>query len=277
MTQHNLEFAGSNPEHYDRHLGPVLFEPYAADLAHRVGLAVHHGTVVELACGTGILTRHLREALPPTVSLVATDVSAAMVRYAEAAIRVEGIGWRTADAMDLPFEAGFATAIVCQFGLMFVPDKPRAVREMQRVLTADGRIWVSVWDSLGANPVAAVANAALAKAVGTSPPVPFFNIPHGLSDTDALLQLFEENGFTDVQIELVSARCNQRLGRIDRTRLRLRHAAHLHPRGARRRSRRHRCRDGGGVARRGGRSTVPIAIESLASDRPTRHRLEAIS
>jgi SAM-dependent methyltransferase len=203
VTQNNLKFAGSNPEHYDRHLGPVLFEPYAADLAHRVGLAVHHGTVVELACGTGILTRHLREALPPTVSLVATDVSAAMVRYAESAIRVEGIGWRTADAMDLPFEAGFATAIVCQFGLMFVADKPRAVREMQRVLTADGRIWVSVWDSLGANPVAAVANAALAKAVGTSPPVPFFNIPHGLSDTDALLQLFEENGFTDVQIELV--------------------------------------------------------------------------
>jgi len=204
VAQHNLEFAGSVPEDYDRHLGPVLFEPYAADLARRVGPAVHHGTVVELACGSGILTKQLREALPQQVSLVATDVSAAMVRYAQAAIRLEGIDWRTADAMALPFEAGFAAAIVCQFGLMFVPDKPRSVREMQRVLTADGRIWVSVWDSLGANPLAAVANAALAKAVGTSPPVPFFNTLHGLSDTDALLQLFEENGFTDVHIELVS-------------------------------------------------------------------------
>jgi SAM-dependent methyltransferase len=125
-----------------------------------------------------------------------------MVRYAQAKLPEPGIEWRPADAMALPFDAGFAAAAVCQFGLMFVPDKPRAVREMHRVIQPDGRVWISVWDSLAANPAAYVAHGAVARLL-ESPSVPFFNIPHGLYDTDALLQLFEENGFADVVIEHV--------------------------------------------------------------------------
>jgi SAM-dependent methyltransferase len=203
VAQPNVQFSGSIPEHYDHHLGPVLFAPYAADMAARVAADVRSGTVLELACGTGIVTRQLRAGLAPAVRLVATDLSDAMVRYAQAKVQEPGIEWRQADTMALPFDAGFAAAIVCQFGLMFVPDKPRAVREMHRVLQPDGRIWLSVWDSLAANPAAYAAHGAVANLLQT-PSVPFFHIPHGLYDTDALLQLFEENGFTDVRIELVA-------------------------------------------------------------------------
>src|SRR5262249_27725237 len=154
--------AGSIPQLYDRYLGPVLFEPYAADLAHRV--AAHDaGPVLEMACGTGIVTQQLRAHLAPDVQIVATDLSQPMLDYARTKLTaLKDVDWRQADIAALPFvDASFAI-VVCQFGLMFVQDKQAAFREARRVLRKDGLFAFNVWDRLSTNPFAHIAHETLA-------------------------------------------------------------------------------------------------------------------
>jgi ubiquinone/menaquinone biosynthesis C-methylase UbiE len=134
MTQTHAQFLGSIPEHYDRHLGPVIFEPYAADLAVRVSTSGAE-SVLEIACGTGILTQQLRARLPRAARLVATDLNEPMIDHARSKLgSLEAIEWRQADAAALSFESGAFQALACQFGFMFVPDKDAAFREARRVL-----------------------------------------------------------------------------------------------------------------------------------------------
>src|SRR6516162_7772967 len=130
-------FSGSVPANYDRYLGPVLFEPYARDLAARMP-AGDGVRVLELACGTGRVTRRLREALPETATLHATDLNEPMVDYARAVVAEPGIAWQAADAQALPFPDESFDVVVCQFGLMFLPDKVQGLREARRVLTPRG-------------------------------------------------------------------------------------------------------------------------------------------
>src|SRR5262245_40396331 len=137
--QQNVDFSGSIPEFYDEHLGPVIFAPYAEDLAKRVARRVKSGRLLEIACGTGVLTRRLDAALKKAVEIVATDLNADMVARARSkAPASKRIEWRTADAASLPFPDGSFDAVVCQFGLMFVPDKAAAFREARRVLREGG-------------------------------------------------------------------------------------------------------------------------------------------
>ncbi len=134
MEEKNARFDGSIPENYDHYLGSVLFEPYAVDLAGRLDPETT-ANVLELACGTGILTRQLRRRLSASSRLVATDLNDPMLQYARAkSDQNEGIEWKQADASALPFPDGSFDLVVCQFGLMFVPDKFAALREMHRVL-----------------------------------------------------------------------------------------------------------------------------------------------
>src|SRR5215471_7337801 len=150
-AEHTL-FTGSIPAFYDRHLGPVIFEPYARDLARRVP-AAEGVRVLETACGTGIVTRQVLALLPASASYAATDLNQDMVDHARAAIgsdrRVE---WRTADAQALPFGDGAFDALIMQFGMMFVPAKDRALAEARRVLAPGGRFVFSVWDAWAKNP-----------------------------------------------------------------------------------------------------------------------------
>src|SRR6185436_8265689 len=123
ISTNTTAFVGSIPENYDRYLGPVLFEPYAADLVDRLALA-ERADVLELACGTGIVTRRLRDHLGPGARLVATDLNQAMIEYAQTKFASEdSTEWKQADATDLPFADQSFDAVVCQFGLMFFPDK----------------------------------------------------------------------------------------------------------------------------------------------------------
>lgn len=201
MAEMNLSFSGSIPQLYDRYLGPVLFEPYAADLVRRV--AAHApGPVLELACGTGIVTRRLRAHLAPEVELIATDLSQPMLDYARTKLAaLKHVDWKQADIAALPFpDASFAAA-VCQFGLMFVPDKQAAFREARRVLRKGGVFAFNVWDGIAANPFARVAHETLATLFPADPPQ--FLIPFTFNDHDVLRQLLTMYDFSDVRIETV--------------------------------------------------------------------------
>ena len=157
MADTHGEFVGSIPETYDAHLGPLLFEHYAADLAERVTVPPG-GRILELACGTGIATARLRAALPEGVEIVATDLNEAMLDYARNKRGdLPNLRYQVADALDLPFEDGSFDAVACQFGVMFFPDKAAGAREAARVLKPGGAYAFNVWDSLDRNPAIKVA------------------------------------------------------------------------------------------------------------------------
>jgi ubiquinone/menaquinone biosynthesis C-methylase UbiE len=145
-------FVGSIPANYDRYLGPFLFEPFARDLAARVDW-VPEASVLELACGTGRLTRHLAGALTGAQQLTATDLNSDMVSHARSVVPdSDALIWQTADAADLSFDDEQFDTVVCQFGLMFLPDKGAALREWLRVAVPGGQVLVGVAGLAGAQP-----------------------------------------------------------------------------------------------------------------------------
>jgi ubiquinone/menaquinone biosynthesis C-methylase UbiE len=182
----------------------VLFEPYAADLAAR--LPSRDGLrVLEVACGTGIVTRRLREALPAGATVVATDVSEPMIAHAREAVPAPGIVWQQADAQSLPFEDGSFDVVVCQFGFMFVPDKIQAFREARRVLVPGGLLLASVWQSADGNPHVGAIETALMTLFPSDPPR-FLELPHGYHDTERIMADLREAGWEHVSLESVCVR-----------------------------------------------------------------------
>jgi ubiquinone/menaquinone biosynthesis C-methylase UbiE len=144
-------FSGSIPTYYDDCLGPAWFGRIAADLAARLP-GDPGGDVLEIACGTGLATRHLRERLAPGRRLVATDLSTPMLDYARGKLaHLAGIEWRQADALKLPFADGEFAAVACSLGVMFVPDRQGLFNEVRRVLAPGGLFLFSVWDRMEEN------------------------------------------------------------------------------------------------------------------------------
>jgi ubiquinone/menaquinone biosynthesis C-methylase UbiE len=140
-------FAGSVPKVYEQYLVPLIFEPYAEDLASRVALGPCT-RVLEIAAGTGVVTRKLASVLPKETSIVATDLNPAMLEVASSVAMKRPVEWREADAMHLPFDDQSFDAVVCQFGAMFFPDKGKAFAEARRVLEPGGRLLFNVWDRI---------------------------------------------------------------------------------------------------------------------------------
>jgi ubiquinone/menaquinone biosynthesis C-methylase UbiE len=134
-------FAGSIPQLYERFMVPMIFEPYAADMARDV-VACKPRKVLELAAGTGVVTRRLARELPAGVEIVATDLNQAMLDEAARAGTARPVQWRQADAMKLPFEDASFDVVACQFGAMFFPDKAKAYAEARRVLRPGGELRV---------------------------------------------------------------------------------------------------------------------------------------
>ncbi|HYH22287.1 MAG TPA: methyltransferase domain-containing protein [Azospirillum sp.] len=204
MTEADKVFAGSIPALYDRYLGPLLFEPYALDLARR--LAGFEGDVLETAAGTGIVTRALARALAPGSAITATDLSQPMLDHAARNREAPPVAWRQADALNLPFEDAGFDAVVCQFGVMFFPDKTAGFTEARRMLRPGGRFLFNVWDRIEENDVPAAVNDALATFFPHDPPRFMARTPHGYHDAERIREELRTAGFRRVDIETVTLR-----------------------------------------------------------------------
>jgi SAM-dependent methyltransferase len=199
-------FAGSIPEFYETYLVPLIFEPYAADLAARLA-SKSLTRVLEIAAGTGVVTRALASALPEAVSIVATDLNQPMLDHASALRTKRPVEWRQADAMKLPFEDATFDAVVCQFGVMFFPDKAKAYSEARRILKPGGTFLFNVWDRIEQNEFADTVTTALRTFFPSNPPRFLARTPHGYYDKNIIERDLATGGFTaSPEIMTVTAR-----------------------------------------------------------------------
>ena len=201
MLETDKVFAGLIPENYDRHMVPLIFEPYAVDLAQRAA-AFSPGAVLEIAAGTGVVTRALAPKLPPDANYTVTDLNQPMLDYAASRQGADSrIQWRQADAMALPFADAAFDLVCCQFGAMFFPDRSSAYREARRVLRPGGHFLFSVWDRIEENEFADDVTNALAEMFPDDPPRFLARTPHGYHDTALIRHDLEIAGFSSVTIE----------------------------------------------------------------------------
>lgn len=201
MSVGDTLFAGSIAALYDAVLAPFMFEPFARTTASR--LAGFSGDLLEVAAGTGALTRELDRVLAPSARITATDLNPPMLERAAARLTSPRVTWRAADALALPFAEAAFDAVVCQFGAMFYPDRVQGHREAHRVLKAGGRYVLSVWDDLASNPVAETVHRSVAGVFPADPPQFFARTPHGHHDKDALARELGAGGFREVEIETI--------------------------------------------------------------------------
>ncbi|MBS1902236.1 MAG: class I SAM-dependent methyltransferase [Bacteroidetes bacterium] len=202
----NTSFSGGIPDTYDRYLGPIFFDCYADDLVERLR-PLAPKSILELACGTGRVTRQLHAAFGGTASITATDLSPDMLRTAQRLTAADGIQWEAVDAVSLPYADNSFDAVVCQFGIMFVPDKPKAYREAMRVLKPGGTMIVNTWDAIEYNPIIDIADKRLTKFFGPDGPK-FYSIPFGYYDESVIRDHLMQAGIGDAKIETVSLEGN---------------------------------------------------------------------
>jgi SAM-dependent methyltransferase len=191
-------WAASMPAAYEQWLVPAVFRPFALGLASRVAERSPR-RVLELAAGTGVLTRELMRL--PGATIVATDLNPPMVELGRQ--QAPGAQWRAADAMALPFEADTFDVVVCQFGVMFLPDKPAAYAEARRVLAPGGAFIFNTWSTLADHDFDAMVTAAAAEVLADDPPMFLAAVPHGYADAEQIVDDVRAGGFTDVVLETV--------------------------------------------------------------------------
>ncbi len=202
MSETKAVFAGSIPENYQNYLVPLIFDEYARDLAGRVEVPAG-GRVLETACGTGVLTRHLRTSLPITTAIIATDLNAPMLEVAQAELNtLEGIEYQTADGMALPFPDDAFDAVVCQFGVMFFPDKQLGYREVVRVLKPGGTFIFNVWDSLAHNGFSRSVHEKVVEMFPEDPPA-FLSLPYEYHDISKIKAQLQGVGFKDIHFSVM--------------------------------------------------------------------------
>ena len=196
-------FAGSIPEVYDRLMVPLIFEPYARDLADRIARPQPQD-VLEVAAGTGALTREIAARLPVNIRIVATDLNQPMLGHA--ATRQsdrDSVTWRQADALALPFRDQEFDVVACQFGAMFFPDKIKGYAEARRVLKPGGRFFFNVWDRISENEFAEAVTEALATCFPKDPPLFMARTPHGYHNVEKIREELIAAGFVDNSVESV--------------------------------------------------------------------------
>ena len=182
---------------------PLIFNSYARDLADRLA-KIQPQDLLETAAGTGALSRAIASRLPAQVPIVATDLNQPMLDRAAAHDPMNGrINWRQADALALPFADQSFDAVVCQFGVMFFPDKVQGYKEARRVLKPGGSFLFNVWDRISENAFADVVLRALAGLFPQDPPSFMARTPHGYHDVDVIRRELQQAGFQSAAIESV--------------------------------------------------------------------------
>jgi SAM-dependent methyltransferase len=196
-----ISFNKSIPQKYEDYLTPFIFDPYAEDLLERIDTkagATDLKNVLELACGTGSVTRQLLARLPSAVQLIATDLQPDMLDVAKRHLSAPNLTWDTVDMTDIPYEDNCFDLIVCQFGLMLVPEKLKALTEMHRVLRPGGRLLSSVWSDIRHNQIWHITGSVIESFIGTNPmlhdPGPF-----SMADSSLGLELLKKAGFPDAR------------------------------------------------------------------------------
>jgi ubiquinone/menaquinone biosynthesis C-methylase UbiE len=204
MSVSDKLFAGSIPENYDRLMVPLIFEPYAEDMAQRAA-ALSPAAVLETAAGSGVVARALAPRLAGWAKYIITDLNQPMLDYAASRqppdIRIK---WRQADALALPFDESTFDLVCCQFGAMFFPDRTAGYREARRVLKPGGYFLFSVWDRIEENVFADDVTNALGKIFPTDPPRFLARTPHGYYDTTRISSDLEDAGFSNIVIDTLA-------------------------------------------------------------------------
>ena len=195
-------FTGSIAQIYERLLVPLIFAPYARDLAARVAQG-RSRRILETAAGTGVVTRALAAQLPADVAITATDLNEPMLAQAKAALPDPRVAWRQADALALPFDDASFDVAACQFGVMFFPDRVKGHAEARRVLAPGGRLFFNVWDRIEDNEFADTVTQALADVFPNDPPRFLARTPHGYHDPGLIRSDLQRAGFGDIAIEAV--------------------------------------------------------------------------
>ena len=206
MSHQDQVFSGDVAERYQELLVPLIFEDAAADVADRVAEDIApSAALLEIAAGTGVVTRALANRLPPTVAITATDLNQAMLDKAVAiGTGDRAVTWQQADVMALPFDDGTFDVAVCEFGAMFFPDRPAAFAEVRRVLKPNGRFLCTVWDRIEANEIAETVEDAAAEHLHLTPPLFLRRKPYVYFDEAALEADIRAGGFAgSVEIEPV--------------------------------------------------------------------------
>jgi SAM-dependent methyltransferase len=191
---------------YERYLVPLIFEPYAADMAARV-TSRSPQRVLEIAAGTGLVTRAMSATLGRDVAIVATDLSQSMIDHAQTLGTERPVEWRRADVMALPFGDQEFDAVVCQFGVMFFPHRSTAFAEAHRVLRPGGVFIFNVWDRIEENEFADTVATAVASMFPGDPPSFLARTPYGYSDRSAIRRDLSGGGFlAEAQVTTITER-----------------------------------------------------------------------
>lgn len=187
--------------HYDKYQGPIFFEPYAIEISKRID-PTSVKTALEIACGTGRVTRHLRKTLSPAAKLIATDISPDMLAVAKDILGDENIEWQTVDAQQLPFDDNSIDLIVCAFGYMFLPDKVKGFKEAYRVLRPGGKLLFTTWDKLELNGASYIQRTVVAKYLANDVP-PTYMLAFSMNNEEELRGWLQQAGFSEVGFESV--------------------------------------------------------------------------
>lgn len=202
MANEYSAFTGSVPEKYDRYLGPFLFEHFASVLTDKLS-KFKPSKILDIACGTGIVTKKIAEMLPEA-RVIGLDLNPDMIEYGKRTSNGSfPIEWKVSDASNLPFDNDTFDAVTCQFGIMFFPDKVRALKEVMRVLKPNGVFIFNTWDSLQKNDIMQTADDVVVRIFRDNPP-DFYKIPFSMYDTKEINNLLNEAGFKDINIEYVT-------------------------------------------------------------------------
>jgi ubiquinone/menaquinone biosynthesis C-methylase UbiE len=203
MVSVDVRFSGSVPANYERYMVPLLFRPYAEQLAERAA-RFNPTRILETAAGTGVVTQALSDALPDA-AIVATDLNQAMLDVAGERVASPNVSFRQADALELPFDDSEFDLVVCQFGVMFYPDKVRGNAEARRVLRDGGRYLLAIWDRIERQGLSNLAFESMEQLFPDNVPMFMKRGPFSYYEPEWIERDLHAAGFEEIEIETIES------------------------------------------------------------------------